>query len=55
MYNSDELLEEERESEALELTVEAAQMANAQGVDVNDKFIADVYNSITTASTISDA
>ena len=40
---------------ALELTIEASKLANEQGIDVNEKFIADVYNSLTTASTISDA
>ena len=40
---------------ALELTIEAAKIANEQGIDVNDKFISEVYTSITTASTISDA
>ena len=40
---------------ALELTIEAAKIANEQGIDVNYKFISEVYTSITTASTISDA
>ncbi len=40
---------------ALELTIQAAEMANAQGVDINEKFINDVYNNLTTAGTISDA
>ncbi len=40
---------------ALELTIEASKIANAQGIDVNEKFISEVYNSLTTASTISDA
>ena len=40
---------------ALELTIEASKLANEQGIDVNEKFISEVYNSLTTASTISDA
>ncbi len=40
---------------ALELTIEASKLANAQGIDVNEKFIAEVYKSLTTASTVSDA
>ena len=40
---------------ALELTIEASKIANAQGIDVNEKFISEVYKSLTTASTISDA
>ncbi len=40
---------------ALELTVEASKLANEQGIDVNEKFISEVYKSLTTASTISDA
>lgn len=39
---------------ALELTIEAAKLANSQGIDVNDKFISDVYTSITTAATVSE-
>ena len=40
---------------ALELTIEASKLANAQGIDVNEKFISEVYKSLTTASTVSDA
>ena len=40
---------------ALELTIEASKLANEQGIDVNEKFISEVYNSLTTASTVSDA
>ena len=40
---------------ALELTIEASKIANSQGIDVNEKFIAEVYKSLTTASTVSDA
>ncbi len=40
---------------ALELTIEASKIANEQGIDVNEKFISEVYKSLTTASTISDA
>lgn len=40
---------------ALELTIQAAQMANAQGIDINEKFINDVYTNLTTAATVSDA
>lgn len=39
---------------ALELTIEAAKRADAQGIDVNDKFISAVYSNITTAATVSD-
>lgn len=39
---------------ALELTIEAAKLANTQGIDVNDKFISEVYKNITTAATVSD-
>ncbi len=40
---------------ALELTIEASKLANEQGIDVNEKFISEVYKSLTTASTVSDA